>query len=235
MWWWSFRTEGSGEQEDRVERPVGDRPRGGHRSRLAVVQWRIPPGFGLTAHDDSRGPVHDAAVHLHRRKRGGRPRGLCAQRGHRGLPDHASLADGRACRRLGRGGAPEPVGAHARRRGDAVGGGGRGGAARGVAEGRTGDDVHRQPGPVVDGPQHVQDRGRADAVRDPRRRAHRRHPRTVHLRRSLGRDARPHHRLGDAGGQLGAGGPRLRAGEPRGDAAGSSSVPALLRRVPHQP
>ena len=174
-------------------------------------------------------------LRLHRRKRGRRPRGLRAQRGHRGLPDHAGLPDGRARRRLGRSRASEPVGAHARRRRDAVGGGGRGGAARGATERGTGDDVHRQPGPAVDGSQHVQDRRRADAVRDPRGRAHRRHPRTVHLRRPLGRHARPHHRVGDARRQLGAGGPRLRAREPRGDAASPSPVPALLRRVPHQP
>ncbi len=53
----------------------------------------------------------------------------------------------------------------------------------------------------------------------PRGRPHRRHPRAVDLRRPQRRDARPHHRLGDAVGRLGAGGPRLRARRPRRHAA----------------
>ena len=35
---------------------------------------------------------------------------------------------------------------------------------RRAAGGRAGDDVHRQPGPAADDPEHVQDRRRADAV-----------------------------------------------------------------------
>ena len=89
------------------------------------------------------------------------------------------------------------------------------------------------PGPAADDPQHVQDRRRADAGGDPRRRPDDRHPRPVDLRRPQRRDARPHDRLGDARRRLGPGGARLRAGRPRRDAAGAGPVPALLRRLPH--
>ena len=71
---------------------------------------------------------------------------------------------------------------------------------------------------------------------DPRRRPHDRDARAVDLRRPQRRDARPRDGLGACcARRLGAGGARLRAGRPRGDPAGAGSVPALLRRVPHEP
>ena len=64
--------------------------------------------------------------------------------------------------------------------------GGRG--ARRAAGRRAGHDVHGLAGPAFDDPGHVQDRGRADADGDARRRADHRHPRAVDLRRSQRRD-----------------------------------------------
>ena len=98
----------------------------------------------------------------------------------------------------GRPRAAEPVGRRAGRGRDAVRGRRRRGAARCAAEGRAGDDVHGVARPAADGPEHVQDRRRVDADGDPCRGPHDRHACTVDLRRPLRRDARPHHRLGDA-------------------------------------
>ena len=116
-----------------------------------------------------------------------------------------------------------------------IGGGGGRGAARGGAEGGAGHHLHRLPGPAADAAQHVQDRRRADPDGHPRGRPHGRHPRPVDLRRPLRRDGCPPHRLGDAGRQLGAGGPRFRLGRARGRARLAGAVPAFLRRLPHLP
>ena len=111
---------------------------------------------------------------------------------------------------------------------------GAAGALHGALQkGALGDDVHRVAGPAADGPEHVQDRRRADADGDPRRGEDGGDPRTLDLRRPLRCDACPNDGMGDAVRQLGAGGARLRAGRARGDASLSRSVPALLRRVPH--
>ena len=111
---------------------------------------------------------------------------------------------------------------------------GAAGALHGALQkGALGDDVHRVPGPAADDPQHVQDRRRADAGGDPRRRPHDRDPRPLDLRRPQRRDARPHDRLGDARRRLGPGGARLRARRPCRDAARAGPVPPLLRRLPH--
>ena len=155
-----------------------------------------------------------------------------AQRGDLDLPDHPSLPHGGALRRLGGGRPAEPLGKGPGRRRDAVRGGRRRRAPRRAPEGRARDDVHRVPGPAPDDPQHVQDRRRADAGGDPRRRTDRGDPRPVDLRRPQRRDARADDRLGDAGGGLGPGGARLRAGGPCRDAAGPGAVPPLLRRLP---
>ena len=58
--------------------------------------------------------------------------------------------------------------------------------------------VHGVAGSPADGPEHVQGRRRADAVRDARRRPDHRHARPVDLRRPLRRDACALDRLGDA-------------------------------------
>ena len=52
-------------------------------------------------------------------------------------------------------------------------------------------DVHVVAGPAADAPEHVQDRGRADAGRDPRRGPRDRDARALDLRRPLRRDGRP--------------------------------------------
>ena len=56
--------------------------------------------------------------------------------------------------------------------------GGAAGAVHGALQaGRARDDVHRVAGPAADDPQHVQDRGRADALHDARGGADARHAR----------------------------------------------------------
>ena len=111
---------------------------------------------------------------------------------------------------------------------------GAAGALHGALQkGALGDDVHGVAGPAADGPQHVQDRRRADAGGHPCRRPDRRDARPVDLRRSQRRDACAHDRLGDARRRLGPGGARLRARGACGDAAGQGPVPPLLRWLPH--
>ncbi len=150
------------------------------------------------------------------------------------LPDHAGLAHGGARRRLGRRRAARTCGARCPRWSRCSRRAGAAGALHGaLAEGGPGHDLHGVAGPAADDPEHVQDRGRADAGRDPRGGPHHRDPRPVDLRRPQRRDARPHHGLGDARGRLRAGGPRLRAGRPRSHPAGPRAVPPLLRRFPH--
>ena len=95
------------------------------------------------------------------------------------------------------------------------------------------EQLHGLAGPAADDPQHVQDRRRADARRDPRLGAHDRHARALDLRRPQRRHARAHHRLGDARLRLGAGGPGPGARRARGHAARARAVPPLLRRVSH--
>ena len=73
---------------------------------------------------------------------------------------------------------------------------------------RARDHLHRVAGPAADDPQHVQDRRRADAVRDARRRADARDARAVDLRRPLRRDGLPPDRLRAPVLELGAGGAR---------------------------
>ncbi len=157
---------------------------------------------------------------------------LRGQRSHLDLPDHPGVRDGRALRRLVGREPAQPVGQGPRRRRDAVGGRRGRRTPRRPPEGRPRDDLHGLAGPPADGPQHVQDRGRADADGHPRRRPDRRDPRPVDLRRPQRRDARPDDGLGDARGGIRPGGARLRARRPRGDAAGPGAVPPLLRRLP---
>ena len=193
----------------------------------------VPDHERATIWIPERRPARGPTVRVPGRQRGSRPRRLRRQRGDLDLPDHPGLADGRALRRLVGGAPAEPVGQGPGRRRDAVRGGRGGRAARRAAEGRARDDVHRVPGTPADGPQHVQDRRRADTDGDPCRRPDRRDPRPLDLRRPQRRDARADDRLGDARGRLGPGGARLRARGPCRDAAGPGPVPPLLRRLPH--
>ena len=112
--------------------------------------------------------------------------------------------------------------------------GGAAGALHGALQARRArHHVHRVAGAPADASEHVQDRGRADAVRDARRRAHHRDARAVDLRRPLRRDGGAHDRVRDALLLERAGGAGPRAGRARGDASRAGAVPALLRRVPH--
>ena len=181
--------------------------------------------------------AHQGAVHEHdanpRRLPGGRLGRVPPERGHRHLSDHAFLEHGRA---LGRMGGPRPaqhLGHGAAGLGDAVRGRRSGRSARRSPGGRPVDDVHRVAGPAAHDPQHVQDRGRADTLRDARLGAHRGHARPVDLRRPVRRHDLPFHRLRHAGGGLGPGGAGLRRDRARRDAQGAHSVSALLRRLPH--
>ena len=57
-----------------------------------------------------------------------------------------------------------------------------------VQRGALATTLHRVAGPAADAAEHVQDRGRADAARDPRRGARDRDPRALDLRRPQRRD-----------------------------------------------
>ena len=118
----------------------------------------------------------------------------------------------------------EPLGQRPERRRDAVGGRRRRRRARRAAGRRARDDVHGVAGPAPDDPQHVQDRRRADAVRDARRRAHA-SPRTRCRSSATTPTSWPAAQTGFAllclG--LGAGGARLRRDRPRRDARARAS------------
>ena len=113
--------------------------------------------------------------------------------------------------------------------------GGAAGAVHGALQARRpGDDVHGQPGPAADDPEHVQDRRRADAGGLPRHGARGGHARAVDLRRSQRRDGRPLDRLRDAVVRRRC--RRRRTSRSIAHAATlevARAVPALLRRLPH--
>ena len=117
--------------------------------------------------------------------------------------------------------------------GDAVGGGGGRRRPRRAAGGRAVDDLHGVAGAPADDPQHVQDRGRADAVRDARGGAHPRDPRPVDFRRPLRCHGLPSDRLRAALLELRPGSARHGHRGPCGDARGQDPLSALLRRIPH--
>ena len=117
--------------------------------------------------------------------------------------------------------------------GDAVGGGRGRRRPRRAAGRRALDDVHGVAGAAADDPQHVQDRGRADAVRDARGGAHARDPRPVDFRRPLRRHGLPSDRLRPALLELRPGSARHGRRGPRGDARDQAPLSAFLRRVPH--
>ena len=70
--------------------------------------------------------------------------------------------------------------------------------ARRAADGRPRDHVHGLPGTPADAPRHVQDRRRAHALRDARRRSHRRDACALDLRRSQRRNGGEDDRVRDA-------------------------------------
>ena len=86
--------------------------------------------------------------------------------------------------------APEPVGRGADGRRDAERGRRRRRGARRPAGRRARHDVHGEPGPAADDPEHVQDRRRTDADGLPRVGARGRDARAVDLRRSQRRHGR---------------------------------------------
>ena len=129
--------------------------------------------------------------------------------------------------------ADEPVGRGAARDRDAERRRRRRRVARRPAGGRPRDDLHGVPGAAADAAEHVQDRRRADAVRDARGGSHAGDTRAVDLRRSLRRDGGAHHRVRDAVLLERAGGSGPGARRAFGDASHARAVPALLRWVPH--
>ena len=134
-----------------------------------------------------------------RRQRGGRARRLRAERGHRDLPDHARLADGRALRRLGRRRAGRTCGAQVPDVVEMQSEAGAAGALHGALQ--TGalattftasqglllmiPNMFKIAGELTPAVIHVAARTRRD-------------PRAVDLRRPQRRDARAHDGLGDA-------------------------------------
>ena len=218
--------KGRSARRTRAERPRSvERQRGtmeaGRDLRLPSLSRRDGVGHG-SDRDADRG----------RRERGGREGRAPAVGGHRDLPDHAVLTDGRARGRLVRRPQDEPVGRGPAGDRDAE----RGRRGRGAARGSSGrgavHDVHGVARPPADDPQHVQDRRRAHAGRDPRRGADTRDARAVDLRGPERRDGGATDRLGDAGivGRAGGSGPGR--GRPHRDARVPRAVPALLRRLP---
>ena len=95
--------------------------------------------------------------------------------------------------------------------------------------------LHRFSGSAADDPQHVQDRGRAAALRVPRFRPYRFHPRAEYLRRPLRRDGLPPDRLCHALRGQRAGGHGPHPCRPSRGADRQGPLHQLLRRLPHQP
>lgn len=111
--------------------------------------------------------------------------------------------------------------------------GGAAGAVHGVAGRGADHHLHRIAGSVVDAPQPVQDRRRADLVLLARGGTKHRHPRAVDLRGPLRCDGRPPERVRPAGIGLPPGSSGPRRHRSRSDPGLAGTVPSLLRRVPH--
>ena len=134
---------------------------------------------------------------------------------------------------MGGGRPDEPVGRRPRRPGDAGRGRRRRRRPRRAAGRRADDNLHRLAGPPPDDPQHVQDCGRAYALRLPCCLALHRHPGLVDLRRPFRRHggACDWFRFAQRG--IGARGARSRAGGAGGDFGGAGAVRPFHGRVPH--
>ena len=171
---------------------------------------------------------------MSRRQRGGGPRRVRPERGDRDLPDHPGVADGRALRRLGGRRPAATCGASVPDVVEMQSEAGAAGALHGALQkGALATTFTASQGLLLMIPNMFKIAGElTPAVIHVAARTDR-DPRPVDLRRPQRRDARPHHRLGDARRRLGAGGARLRARGPRRDAAVAGAVPALLRRLPH--
>ena len=183
--------------------------------------------------DRAEGDRADALPRDRGRERGGRERRAPALRGDRDLPHHPVVGHGRARRRVVGPRADEPLGRGADRRRDAERRRRRRRAARRAPGRRARHHVHVIAGPAPDDPRHVQDRRRADAVRDARRGTDGGDARALDLRRSQRRDDRSDDRVRAALLLVGPGDPGHGARRPRRDAPDARPVPALLRRLPH--
>ena len=100
---------------------------------------------------------------------------------------------------------------------------------------RSDHHLHGLSGPAADDPEHVQDRGRAAALRVPRLRPYRVDPRAEHLRRPLRRHGLPPDRLCHAVRGQRAGGHGSVPRGPPGRAYRQGPLHQLLRRLPHLP
>ena len=163
----------------------------------------------------------------------GRPRTL---RGHRHLPDHAGVADGRGRRRLELVGADRTSGAAYPRSWPCSPRRGPPGPCTGRSlKGALATTFTVVSGPAADGAQPLQAGGRTVTGRGPRGCPGGGHPRPVDLRRPQRRHGGPHDGDGHAVLLLGPGGPRLRGRGPRRHPPLAGALPALLRRLPHLP
>ncbi len=130
-------------------------------------------------------------------------------------------------------GRPNVFGTRACRGRDAERGRCRRRPSRRAAERRPRDHLHRLAGSAADDPEHVQDRRRADAGGASCRRPLARSAGAVDLRRPLGRDGGPPDGLRSPRVGVRSGGTRPGTGRSGRNASDSSSVRALLRRLPH--
>ena len=93
-----------------------------------------------------------------------------AERSHRDLSDHAVVGDGRVVRRVGGQGHGTNLWGTVPQVIEMQSEGGAAGAVHGALQaGALATTFTASPGPAADDPEPVQDRGRADAVRDARR------------------------------------------------------------------
>ena len=210
---------------------------------LRVFGWvggSFPGGFRTVR--DARGKYSrrgfrngKEALENYGRKRGGGARRLRVLRGRGDLSHHAVVDHARADRRVGGSRAQKHLRADRQGHGAPVRGGRRGRRARGPVGGSAGHHVHGVPGAAADDTQHVQDRGRADAVRLPRLGPGHRGARPLHLRRPQRRHVRAHDGVCDARRRERPGdhGPGRRRAPL--DPQDERSLPALLRRLPHLP
>ena len=112
--------------------------------------------------------------------------------------------------------------------------GGAAGACHGALQaGSLYYHLHGVAGPAADDPEHVQDRGRADADRVSRRGARAGGAGAFDFRRPQRRDGARSTGFGMLSLELGAGSDGLGADRAGGDARSAPAVHALLRRIPH--
>ena len=177
--------------------------------------------------------LHATCLDHRRRQRGGRIGRLSPQRGHRDLPDHAVVADGRSRPTRGCGGPAQPVG-RCPPVVEMQSEGGAAGALHGALQaGALATTFTASQGLLLMIPNMFKIAGElTPAVLHVAARALATHALSIFGDHS---DVMAARSTGWAmlSSQLRAGGAGLRAGRPRRDAVVAHPVPALLRRLPH--